>query len=1080
MSGPNGERLCGTCGESNPVRANFCLGCGAKLEAADAELGERRVLSVVFADLSGFTAFSEGSDVEDVRALAKETADQLSDIVARYGGTVDKIIGDCVMAVFGAPVAHEDDAERAVRAALDMQACVKTRSEKFFGLALCVGINTGEAIWSPVGPDGRYTALGDTVNTAARLQGAANKGEILVGAETYSGASSAVEFIEVEPIKAKNKAEPVPAWRAVDAKGTRRITPEIPLVGRTAEIARIWELWELVRSQRMPYLATIVGDPGIGKSRLVGGMTERLGDSATVLTGRALAYGDGTTYWPVIEMVKAAAGIQLDDDTTESSRKLGTFLESLGSDDLDELRTMAVALAHLVAAPTTPRGTYEATEITKGELHWGIRRVFQLAARTKPIMLVFEDLHWAEDALIELMGSFVDLPEDAPLLVIATGRPELATERPQLVAQHKQRRSIELKALTAEDGHVLVERLIGPDAAAHPALADLLAKGDGNPLFLEETVRMLVEAGAIDEHGNIDDSKVAALQVPSSLRGLIAARLDRLDAVLKRTAGRASVIGQSFWTGAVAHLDGDDGDTDELLRELERHDVVREASSSSISGQREWIFCHGLIRDVVYDRIPKTERVRLHARCGDWIAAGGDEFIEIIAYHLEQSCLIAREIARTTHAPPVLDAANALMRAGDKATSHEGAHEAVRFFERGLALIGDSYPETAIELRLQLSRNLTAIGRYDDACAAQERVADDALALSRPDVRVRALISLVETDIIMGRVTEAKARVEEAERIARELDDLAIRIRTMWQRAVLDELFDGAPVKAEENLRGALALAEEIGDAELTLTLQVRLGALMFNIGKLDAAETELARATTLAEARGSLRHLSWITAILGYVRTYRGPRDLADDDLARASDWLERTDDRHMRVQTLVWRADLELLTRGDMRKAVLYLRTALPIAREIGGPTVSRVCRSLVDALLRQKRVSEARDYAALATELAHPDDMYARAYALVAEALLAAAEDDDAVMRQRFAIAQPLLEATPITLAEAVLAEARALEQVGDPAGAVDRLERARALFDSIGATATVEDIHAEIARLAPGEGSVIPIRRASTSQ
>jgi class 3 adenylate cyclase/tetratricopeptide (TPR) repeat protein len=1078
VTGPNGERLCGACGESNPVRANFCLGCGAKLETAAEELGERRILTVLFADLSGFTAFSEGSDVEDVRALAKETADQLSDIVAHYGGTVDKIIGDCVMAVFGAPVAHEDDAERAVRAALDMQECVRTRRERFFGLALCVGVNTGEAIWSPVGPDGRYTVLGDTVNTAARLQGAANKGEILVGAETYEASAGSIDYVEVEPITAKNKAEPVPAWRAVDAKGARRVAAAVPLVGREAEVARVWELWELVRTTRSPYVATIVGDPGIGKSRLIRGITDKIGDDATLLTGRALAYGDGITYWPVIEMVKAAANINLDDSTDEASRKLGTFLEDLGSDDLDELRTMAVAMAHLIAAPTTPRGTYQATEITKGELHWGIRRVFQLAARRRPMALVFEDLHWAEDALIDLILSFVELEDDAPLLLVASGRPELADDKPTLFAPHKRNRTIELEALSTEESQELLERLVGTSAAADGALSELIARVAGNPLFLEETVRMLADADVLGEDGGVDAEKIDALSMPSSLRGLIGARLDRLPDVLKRTAGRASVMGQSFWSGAVAHMDGDDGEVTELLRELERHDVVQEMRTSSISGEREWTFRHGLIRDVVYDRIPKSERVRLHARCADWIAAGGDEFVEIIAYHLEQSCLIAREIARTTYAPPVLDAANALMRAGQKATSHEGAREAVRFFERALDLLQDAYPETAIELRLQMSRNLTAIGRYDDAYGEQQRVAEDAVDLSRPDIRIRALLSQAETDIVMGRVTEARAHVTEAEAAARDSDDLSIRILTMWQRAVLNELFDHEPVAAEENLRGALALAEEIEDHDLSLTLQMRLGALMFNVGKLGEAEVELARATTVAEARGSLRHLSWITAILGYVRSYRGPRNLAAEDLGKASDWLERTDDRHMRIQTLIWRADLELLAKEDVRKSVLYLRTALPLARAIGGQMVARVCRSLVDALVRQDRIGEARDYAQLASEVANEDDPYARAYAMVAEALISAAEGDDGGVRQRFAIARSLLEATPITLAEATLAEARALEAIGDSTGAADRLGEAKTLFESVGAVATVADIAADIERLSGRASSVVPIRRASS--
>ncbi|MEX2393454.1 MAG: adenylate/guanylate cyclase domain-containing protein, partial [Actinomycetota bacterium] len=231
--GPGAERRCESCGGLNPARAKFCLECGNAFDLTETT-GERRVVSVLFADLSGFTAYSEGSDVEDVRAIAQTTASQLGDIVVRYGGFVDKIIGDCVMAVWGAPVAHEDDPERAVRAALDMQACVKENQERFASMALCVGIQTGEAMWSQVGSDGRYTVLGDTVNTAARLQGAAAKGEVLIGLPTHSSVAGVIECESVEPIKAKNKAEPVPAWRAVRVAGTRSAHKPVvsSLVGR--------------------------------------------------------------------------------------------------------------------------------------------------------------------------------------------------------------------------------------------------------------------------------------------------------------------------------------------------------------------------------------------------------------------------------------------------------------------------------------------------------------------------------------------------------------------------------------------------------------------------------------------------------------------------------------------------------------------------------------------------------------------------------------------------------------------------------------------------------------------------------
>ncbi len=372
------ELPCPSCGTLNAARAKFCNECGTKLaplvdipaadgratmeamlEAEEAAVrshpGERRVVSVLFADLSGFTSFSERSDPEEVRALADEAAGRLGEIVVRYGGTVDKIIGDCVMAMFGAPTSHEDDPERAVRAALDMQDYVNEHSEKFAGLPLRIGVNTGETMYAPVGPGGQYTVIGDTVNVAARLQSAAAKGEILVGKPTYQAAAEAIELEAVAPIRAKGKEEPVPAFRAVRVKGgqVKRKAARTPLIGRGVEFDRLWELWEKARTERRPYLAVILGEPGMGKSRLLAEVTARLSGAAAVHWGRCLPYGEGITYWPVVELVKEAAGILVSDGPQEMSAKLGSLLESLGTDDVDELRTMASALANLVGVPTS-------------------------------------------------------------------------------------------------------------------------------------------------------------------------------------------------------------------------------------------------------------------------------------------------------------------------------------------------------------------------------------------------------------------------------------------------------------------------------------------------------------------------------------------------------------------------------------------------------------------------------------------------------------------------------------------------------------------------------------------------------
>lgn len=1067
MSGPDGERLCSSCGEPNPVRAKYCMECGTKLGAAE-ELGERRILTVLFADLSGFTAFSEGSDVEDVHALAQEAADRLSEIVDRYGGTVDKIIGDCVMAVWGAPETHEDDAERAVRAALDMQTVVANRSERFFGLRLSTGLYTGEAIWAPIGPDGRYTALGDTVNTAARLQGAAGKGEIYVGQETHRATKDVIEYQEIEPVKAKNKAEPVLAWNAIGVKGQRRAAVELPMVGRHAELERLWELWELVRTERTPYLAAVTGAPGIGKSRLIRRIAERVEGDADVWWGRCLDYGEGITYWPVIEAVKAAAGILHDDIPEAVSRKLGALLESLGSDDLDELRTMAVSLANLVAAPTTPRGTYSATEISQGELHWGIRRVFQLLARKRPVVLVFEDLHWAEPVFLDLLRSFVDMTDQAPILLIASARPELD---PQTLADRRKTRRIDVDVLDETESGSLVAHMLG-SAEIEGALADLISSAAGNPLFLEETVRMLMDAGALDQEGHVIPDKVASLSIPSNVRALIGTRLDRtLSGLQKRTAGRASVIGETFWSGAISYVEGaiaadpdvHETEVDRVLAELEDRDVVAPRATSTIAGQHEWAFRHALIREVVYQRIPKNQRIRLHARCGEWLAAlpgGSDELVEIVAHHLEQACLLAREVTRTTFSPPVIDAVRALTRAADKAEAREGIREANRFCTRALDLLNGSFPETSVKLRLRRARMMTALGSYDEAFEEFTRVADLSDEIGRPELRCQALMSLTELDMMMGRISDARQKLEAAERLAAEVGDPELRIRTTWHRATLDK--NESPTASERHLRSAIAMAEEIENTPLILASGMRLGVHFYNTGNLAEAEAELQRCVDLAKAQGSLRYLSWSTAFLGMTRFHRGPRDQAAKDLAQAADWHERMGDRFMMVQALVWLANLDLLA-GNVRNAVRLMRIAAPLAGDTTSLNGARVCRTLVDALVRQDRVAEAREI--IEAESERPEEPGAHANLLMAEAAVAAADGDDAGVRQRFALALPLLAGETIDVGEALLLEARLLASVGDKESAHNKLLEAREIFEAVGGLATIGEIDETIEQIAP---------------
>ena len=1062
-------RRCSSCGEDNPARAKFCLECGSKLSVESAPIvevpeappdivdqlpqqasgaGERRVVSVLFADLSGFTSYSERSDVEDVRALAQETAARLGKIVETYGGHVDKIIGDCVMAVFGAPTTHEDDPVRALRAALDMQDLVASESEHFAGLALSVGVNTGEAMWAPVGSDGRYTVLGDTVNTAARLQGAAAKGEVLVGKPTQRATSNVIDLEPVEPIKAKNKAEPVLAWRAVGVKGgaVQRKSRTRKLAGRDAELHRLRELWETVRTERKPYMVTLLGSAGVGKTRLVEELTENIGSGALVLRGKCPPYGEGITYWPIIEIIKQAAGILHDDDQETVSNKLGALLESYGIDDLDELRTMAVAVANLIGAPTTPRGTYTATEISRGELHWGLRRILELGARFIPIVIVLEDLHWAEPALLELVAYVLESRADAPILGIGTGRPEFRETEAKVLEPEPNHRVLELDALSDEASLDVIRQLAGKVELSDETARKLLDAAGGNPLFLEEIIQTWVDAGADPDH-------LAALEVPSGLRALISTRLDGLPPEERRALSHAAVIGEVFWTGALNTIGWDD-ELERLLIALEERDLVRTHETTTLTGQREYSFKHGLIREVAYLRMPKSERAVLHERCGTWISSiGPEEFVEIIAYHLEEACKLAAELSQIDLDPPVLAAVKALSRAGEKSEAREGTAEASRFYDRAITLIGERYPETLTELKAKRAYADVALGDFERAYNDLAEVARAALEASRSDIRSRALVSLVEVAIALGRVREARLHLDEAIEAAKAADDRSHAVRVGIVGAILRKTVEGSVEEAERDLLGAVELAEELDDHDLLISAELYLGTFAFNAGHLPRAEQAFRRVAALATERGSLQAQATATGFLAAVLYHTGPREESEELARRAAQWLERLGDRHLWSQALRLQGKLAIERDEPAAAQELFTRALEIVPRH--GLLLAGLHRLVAEARAWQGRAIGARAAAAAAAEAAASQDGYASAFAAIADGCAGAAEGVPDAASEGFERGLGLFEQLNMAtdLADARITYARALKRLGDFAAARDQLALARKTYEHIGARASV---------------------------
>jgi len=1069
--------VCVQCGQENPDVAKFCLACGAPIVAAEtpaAVAEERKLITAVFCDLVGSTARSESLDVEDVKALVAPYHARVRAELERHGGTFEKFSGDAILALFGTPRAHEDDPERAVRAGLAVRdALAKLNADdEWMDLHFRIGINTGEAlVMLDARPsEGEWSAAGDVMNTAARIESAAPVDGILVGELTYRATRDLFEYREADPIAAKGKSEPVPVWEVVASRnGAAASATEAPLVGREKELETAIEFCERTAVDRTPAIATLVGPPGIGKSRLLAELVGRLRFDRSVHVGRCLSYGEGITYWPIEQILKDAAGILHDDDERTSSEKLGALLESLPTENRDDLRTIAAALANLLGEATTPAGTYSAATITQAELHWGIRRLFELLAVRRPTVIVVEDLHWAEPTLLELLTLLLDGDVAVPLLVLGTSRPEAMEIGSPLFTGSDRRLVLELEGLGDEASAALVRALARSTGVHADVVERVLEKGGGNPLFLEETTRMLAEAGV--EAGEAD------LPVPGTIQALIASRLDQLVAESKRVAQHASVIGVAFWPAAIEEIDDSAPELEPALGELTRRDLVRASGTTSLAGEHEYAFKHILIRDVAYGQLPKKLRAVLHRRFAGWVTALGtrEELVEVVAYHLEQACLIGREIARPAEPPPVAEAVRALIRAAEKSEGREGIREADRYYLRALDLIDDEQSEAAVELRLNHARMVVAAGDLPAAAEQLQAIVEDAAVLDRADLRCQALVALANVEWKQGGVGDWRGHLNEAEETAGALSDQRLQVRVSYEAAYVRAWFEGDLDRAIAEVANALAVAEELDELALRIEGHMRLGSMLVNSGRLEAADEHLSRCVQLAAGVGSFRDEARATSMLGFVKYYRGETDLAERLAEQALEWLARTLDSHLQIQNLRELARYSL-RRGDAEEAERRLREALPLALDGGGYLVLEIYRYLVAVLLAQGRIEDAKKLLAFAARDVPEEDPYARAAFLVAEALVATAAGERTAAATSFAEALRLLDEQQlmIDLAETRIELARALRTFGDEAGARAELQRARAVFARMDARTFVAEIDAELTELTEGAGASGPLR------
>ena len=596
---------CRACDQENPEIARFCLACGAPLADEPAPREERRIVSVVFVDLVGFTSRSEQLDPEDVRAILSPYHETVRAEIESFGGIVEKFVGDAVMAVFGAPTAHGDDPERAVRAALAVREAVPALNAERPGLELHIrgAVNTGEAVVSLSARPalGEAMVAGDVVNTASRLQQHAPVGEIVVGEETFRATRAAIEYEPAEPVMAKGKTEPIAVWRAVAAASAtgERYLSTTPFVGRDRELGLLDATWERVELERRPHLITVLGPSGVGKSRLSAEFMERVSSrNGRVVRGRCLPYRERSAYGAFASQVKELAGIFDSDDVEVATSKLRTLVERLDAIRDDDAAVVAGHLAILLGFET------EATAPDRDSLFQSVRVFIEAGAQDEPTTFVFEDLHWADSALLDLIELLAVRLQNLPVLLLTLARPELLDARPGWGGGLLAYNALPLEPLDGPDAAQLALHLLGANTKA----AQVAEVAEGNPLFIEQFAAVLSERDG-DESGSL----------PTTIRGLVSARLDGLPADEREVLLDASIVGRSFWRGALERIARDPDCLAEALAALERRDLIRRDAVSRMEGDQQWSFKHLLIRDVAYDLQPRARRRDGHRHVAEFI-----------------------------------------------------------------------------------------------------------------------------------------------------------------------------------------------------------------------------------------------------------------------------------------------------------------------------------------------------------------------------------------------------------------------------------------------------------------------------